>query len=115
MHAAMMTTSSTPQHWTSVANDNLTEFTTIQDEQNQTGWMNGTEDEPSVADMARMSVLWQAGIKMHQYYLPLLVPVGGVGNILSFLVSSKSTYSTSYIKGRNENIYNSICVRSVLH
>ena len=55
--------------------------------------------ELSVAEQAKSYLLYRAGVGIHTYWLPVLVPVGFVGNILSILVMTS-----------NQNIKISCCV-----
>ena len=49
----------------------------------------GHYSNTSLKELAKRTLLWKVGTWMHQYYLPMLVPVGLVGNVLSFLVSMR--------------------------
>ena len=83
-----------------LSEDDHNDETTPDDDLYNITHSNATEASLTVADIARMSVLWQAGMKMHQYYLPFVVPIGGVGNILSLLVSLElSGVFCKYTKG----------------
>ena len=41
----------------------------------------------SVADMAQHYDIYGVGDAINKYYVPVLVPIGFIGNILSFIVS----------------------------
>ena len=64
-------------------------FTT---ESSTSDWWNTSRtadiEGPSVSELAQDYAIYHIGVGIHKYFLPVLIPIGFAGNIMSYLVMS---------------------------